>query len=139
MPLPQYKLPPFIAAPFKFSWKSINSNGGLTGSPKDKPGTTRHPICRVLEWRDRQESEKGLTKVKIAKEEGISEARVAQLFGLLHLPEDAQEYLAILTNPSLIDAYSVRQLLTIAKLPAESRGLAFAKLRANCERLVGTL
>jgi len=97
-------------------------------------GTARHPIWRVFEWQRRLEEDKALTKVQISEQEGLSKARMTQMFSLLHLPKDAQDYLADLTAPALIKAFSVRQLIGVAQTPAPERAEAFQRMRVDCER-----
>lgn len=97
-------------------------------------GTARHPIWRVLDWQRRLDEDNALTKVQIGEQEGLSKARMTQMFSLLHLPKNAQDYLADLTAPTLIKAFSVRQLMGVAKTPAAERAAAFQRMRADCER-----
>ena len=134
LPYYQHNLPPFVAEPFQFSLKST-SQGGLTeGIPQQDRETARHPIWRVFDWQRRLDEDKALTKVQIGEQEGLSKARMTQMFSLLHLPKDAQDYLADLTAPALIRAFSVRQLMGVAKTPAPERVEAFQRMRADCER-----
>ncbi len=56
------------------------------------------------------------------------------MFSLLHLPQDAQDYLASLKSPALIKAFTLRQLIVIAKAPAAVRAEAFQRMHADCER-----
>ena len=89
---------------------------------------------RMYEWRQRLEAEKGLTRLQIGEQEGLSNARITQMFSLLKLPKEAQEYLAALTVPSHIKSFSVRQLRGLVRLSATDRLEAFRKMRADCER-----
>lgn len=98
------------------------------------PLDARHPICRVFDWQRRLDEDKALTKVQIGEQEGLSKARMTQLFSLLHLPKDAQDYLANLTASALIKAFSVRQLMGVAKASTAERAKAFQRMRADCER-----
>ena len=89
----------------------------------------------MLEWQERLDREKGLTKVQIGEAEGLSKARITQMFSLVHLPEDAQEHLANLTALTLIKAFNVRQLMMgVATAPAIERAEAFQRMRSDCER-----
>lgn len=65
-----------------------------------------HPIWRVFNWQRRLDEDKALTKVQIVEQKGLRKARITQMFSLLHLPKDAQNYLADLTAPALIKAFS---------------------------------
>ncbi len=134
LPYYQHNLPPFVAEPFQFSLKSTAQGGLPEETARQDSVTTRHPIWRVFDWQRRLDEDKALTKVQIGEQEGLSKARMTQMFSLLHLPKDAQDYLADLTAPSLIRAFSVRQLIGVAKAPATERAEAFQRMRADCER-----
>jgi hypothetical protein len=136
LPFAQHNLAPFVASPFQFTWKSSGRVPGSGDAQPDETPAVRHPICRVFDWQRRLEDEKELTKMQIGAQEGLSKARVTQMFTLLHLPKEAQEYLAALTAPELIRAFSVRQLRLVARMPAAQRREAFAGMRADCERPV---
>ena len=134
LPYYQHNLAPYVAEPFHFSLKST-ARGGLPGENAQQGSlTARHPIWRVFDWQQRLNEDKALTKVQIGEQEGLSKARMSQMFSLLHLPKDAQDYLADLTVPALIKAFSVRQLMGVAKTPATERAEAFQRMRADCER-----
>ena len=122
-----------MAEPFQFSLKS-EGKAAASEAVGATPPDVRHPICRVYEWRQHLEAEKGLTRLQIGGQEGLSNARITQLFSLLKLPKEAQEYLAALTVPSQIKAFSVRQLRGLVRLPTSDRLDAFRKMRADCER-----
>jgi hypothetical protein len=124
-----------VAEPFQFSLKSTVQGGPSEETAEQDSVTARHPIWRVFDWQRRLDEDKALTKVQIGEQEGLSKARVTQMFSLLHLPKDAQRYLADITTPALIRAFSVRQLMGVAKTPAPERAEAFQRMRADCERL----
>lgn len=97
----------------------------------------RHPICKVLEWQKRLDCDKGLTKVQIGEAEGLSKARITQMFTLLRLPEEAQEYLATLTSPALVKSFAVRRLMAVAKLPSARQIEIFEGMKAGAEKRAG--
>lgn len=97
----------------------------------------RHPICKVLEWQERLNGNKGLTKVQIGNAEGLSKARITQMFSLLRLPEDAQQYLAPLTSPASIKSFAIRRLISVAKLPSTRQSEVFEGMTAGAERPAG--
>lgn len=97
----------------------------------------RHPICKVLEWQERLNGDKELTKVQIGESEGLSKARITQMFSLLRLPEDAQQYLASLTSPALIRSFAIRRLMSVAKLPSTRQIEVFNGMKAGAERCAG--
>lgn len=88
-----------MAEPFHFSLKSTSQGEVPEKTAMQDPGAVRHPIWRVLEWQQRLDEDRALTKVQIGEQEGLSKARMTQMFSLLHLPKDAQDYLADLTSP----------------------------------------
>ena len=134
LPYYQHNLPPFVAEPFQFSLKSTAQGELSDDTAQENHEAARHPIWRVFDWQRRLDEDKALTKVQIGEQEGLSKARMTQMFSLLHLPKDAQDYLADLTAPALIRAFSVRQLMGVAKTPATERAEAFQRMRADCER-----
>lgn len=134
LPYYQHNLAPFVAEPFHFSLKSTVQGGVPEEAAQQDNEIARHPIWRVFDWQRRLNEDKALTKVQIGEQEGLSKARMTQMFSLLHLPRDAQNYLADLTAPALIKAFSVRQLMGVAKAPVTDRAEAFQRMRADCER-----
>lgn len=133
LPYYQHHLAAFVAEPFEFSLKS-KAQDSATEAVGASVTSVLHPICRVYVWRKRLAAEKGLTRLQIAEQEGLSNARITQLFSLLKLPKEAQEYLAALTAPPRIRAFSVRQLRGLVRLPASERLEAFRKMKSDCER-----
>jgi hypothetical protein len=134
LPLAQHNLAPFVAAPFQFTWRSSGPKGLQNGNELAEGLTPSHPILKVFGWQKRLAEDRELTKAQIGEQEGLSKARMTQMFSLLHLPKSAQEYLADLTAPELIKAFSVRQLMVLAKMPTSQRSEAFVKMRTDCER-----
>ena len=84
----------------------------------------------MLEWEHRLQTENGLTRAQLAREEGITKAYVTQMFRLLNLPEEALQYLSALRAPEAIRSFSLRRLAMVAKLPATRRADAFEAMRA---------
>lgn len=134
MPLPQHRLAPFVAEPFRFTWKTSGQSTGCGSDESDRGAMVRHPICRVLDWQQRIEDEPGLTRAQIARDEKLSSARMAQMFSLLRLPEEAREYLASLTSPVVIKSFAVRRLMAMAKLPVARQREAFEEMRTKYVR-----
>ena len=104
---------------------------------EDGAASMRHPICKVLEWQERLDREKGLTKVQIGEEEGLSKARITQMFSLLRLPEEARQYLASLTSPTLIKSFAVRRLMSVVKLPPARQAEIFEGMKTGAEKRTG--
>lgn len=134
LPYYQHNLAPFVAEPFNFSLKSAVKGGVLEEAAQQDHEAARHPIWRVFDWQRRLDEDKALTKVQIAEQEGLSKARMTQIFSLLHLPKEAQNYLADLTAHALIKAFSVRRLMGVAKAPSTEQSEAFQRMRADCKR-----
>ncbi|WP_050027685.1 hypothetical protein [Verrucomicrobium sp. BvORR034] len=135
LPYYQHNLAPFVTEPFHFSLKFTSQGEVSEKTAQQDNEAARHPIWRVFDWQRRLDEDKAVTKAQIGEQEGLSKARMTQMFSLLHLPKDAQNYLADLTAPALIKAFSVRQLMGVAKAPAIERAEAFQRMRADCERL----
>lgn len=130
MPLAQHNLGPFVVSPFRLSWDANGSSNAECG----ESAAQRHPICKVLDWEQRLSKETGLTRAQLAHEEGLSKARVTQMFRLLNLPSDARQYLAGLRSRKAIDSFSLRRLLAVAKLPEGQRQMAFEEMQAVAAR-----
>jgi len=137
MPLPQHRLAPFVAEPFHFTWRSSGFGGDCETNGESRASAMRHPICRVLEWQERLDGDKGLTKVQIGENEGLSKARITQMFTLLRLPAEAREYLASLTSPALIKSFAIRRLMSVAKLPPARQSEVFEGMKPGAERRAG--
>jgi hypothetical protein len=134
MPAHQYNLAPFVASPFHFTWNSRTCASGPKRAFEENQAGPRHPICKVLEWQGRLLGEEGLSKSKIAKDEGITKARITQMFQLLNLPTDAQQHLAALRSSEAIRSFSLRGLFEVTRLPVSRRAEAFESLRTSSIR-----
>jgi hypothetical protein len=133
VPLPQYNLPPFAAAPFRFTWNS-QSDSGESMANADGDSGPRHPICKVLEWGRRLQTEGSLTRAQLAREEGTTKAYITQMLRLTNLPEEARQYLSALRSPETIRSFSLRRLAMVAKLPTDRRGEAFDAMKTISSR-----
>ncbi len=137
IPLPQHRLAPFVVDPFRFTWRATAAEDGSDSTAEERGPVMRHPICRVLQWQNRLKSEAGLTQAQIGVDEGFSKSRMTQLFSLLSLHEDAQQYLASLTSPVAIKAFVIRRLMAVAKLPAGQQTEIFENMKAGVDRTLG--
>ncbi|MFT3991853.1 MAG: hypothetical protein QM680_10640 [Luteolibacter sp.] len=126
-----------MVSPFRLTWNSEGNGNESVASTEEGFSGLRHPICKVLEWQERLNGDKGLTKVQISEDEGVSKARITQMFNLLRLPEEVQQYLASLTSPALIKSFTIRRLMSVAKLPPARRAEAFEGMKAGAERRAG--
>jgi hypothetical protein len=134
MPLPQFNLPPFVVAPFRFTWSPTGNGRTPASAFEEGDSGPRHPICKVLEWEQRLRDEEGLTRTQLAKNEGLTKARVTQMLRLLNLPEEARRHLTGLRSPDAIRSFSLRRLFAVAKQPASRRADAFEAMRAISTR-----
>jgi len=71
---------------------------------------TKHVIHRAMEWEEMLNTGEAASLAQIARENGISRARVSQIMNLLKLPADVKEFLARLQDPMEIQRYSERRL-----------------------------
>lgn len=94
----------------------------------------RHPICKVLEWEQRLQTENSLTRAQLAREEGTTKAYITQMLRLTNLPEEARQYLSTLRSPETIRSFSLRRLAMVAKLPADRRIEAFDAMKIISDR-----
>jgi len=76
----------------------------------------RHPIQMALEWRQMLSADTTLTMATIARNMGISRARVTQIMNLLDLPEPIISFLAGLRKPAQIRIVSERKLRAMLEL-----------------------
>lgn len=133
VPLPQYNLAPFVTTPFRFTLNAQEDAAGPVVDADEYPGP-RHPICKVLEWEQRLQSENSLTRAQLAREQGITKAYITQMLRLTNLPEEARQYLSALRSPETIRSFSLRRLAMVAKLPADRRGEAFDAMKTISSR-----
>ncbi|MBB5353765.1 hypothetical protein HNR46_004027 [Haloferula luteola] len=114
----------------------MNSQGDAAGPvvDADEDSGPRHPICKVLKWEQRLQSENSLTRAQLAREEGTTKAYVTQMLRLTHLPEEARQYLSALRSAETIRSFSLRRLAMVAKLPADRRGAAFDSMKMISSR-----
>ncbi len=93
-----------------------------------------HPIHIALNWQRDLAANKDLTMAKIARNKGISRARVSQIMSLLNLPETVRKALAALIEPEEIRFFSERRLRGLLSANSDpDRVKAFQKLRAHFE------
>jgi hypothetical protein len=127
IPWHRYHLRPFVASPFHFSW-DFRENRQPSNKSESHP---RHPIFEILKWEQRLRDEPGLTRTQLAKDEGLTKARISQMLVLLNLSQTVRRHLTELNSLEGIKAFSLRRLSAVAKLPPEKQVQAFEKLRTN--------
>lgn len=122
-----------MATPFRFTL-NLQRDAVKPVVDVDEDSGPRHPICKVLEWEQRLQSEDSLTRAQLAREEGFTKAYVTQMLRLTNLPDEARQYLSALRSPETIRSFSLRRLAIVAKLPADRRGEAFNAMETISSR-----
>jgi DNA invertase Pin-like site-specific DNA recombinase len=87
-----------------------------------------HPIHRARAWQRRLETERGLNRVTLAKEEGIAPGSVTHYLKLLDLNEEIQTKLLELTTAAEVRRYSLNRMKALADLPGPGQRRRFAAL-----------
>lgn len=129
IPCSRWGASPFVAYPFDVSGFSESAAVEKIASSPQKPEKGEHPIFQALRWRESLEKDSSLTKAEIARKEGLTRARVTQVFHLLELPTEVQAHLKKLTSPDEIRHYSIRKLLHIVAGGHGSKMESFEKLK----------
>lgn len=97
----------FIAEPIEL--------GKRTRRPKKQPVPSTvpkqlHAIHEAMKWQRELERDPTLTASQIAEDQGVSRARISQLFGLLTLAPEIRAFLCGLEQPNEIRFFSERRL-----------------------------
>jgi DNA invertase Pin-like site-specific DNA recombinase len=85
-----------------------------------------HPIHRARAWQRRLDSERGLNRVTLAKEEGIAPGSVTHYLKLLDLDDQIQTKLLELTTAAEVRRYSLNRMKALADLPGAEQRRQFA-------------
>jgi hypothetical protein len=85
-----------------------------------------HPIHRARTWQRRLDSERGLNRVTLAKEEGIAPGSVTHYLKLLDLDEEIQKQLLELTTAAEVRRYSLNRMKALADLSGAEQRRQFA-------------
>jgi hypothetical protein len=83
--------------------------------------TYRNPVALALEWRRAIATGRYQSRADLAKEKGISHARVTQLPNLLRLSPKVIEIIRRLGDPLLAHTVTERQLRRLINLPAQDQ------------------
>lgn len=102
--------------------------GATRRQPAAKPSQepVLHPIHRARAWQRRLDSERGLKRVTLAKEEGIAPGSVTHYLKLLDLNEEIQTKLLELTTAAEVRRYSLNRMKALADLPGAEQRRRFA-------------
>jgi hypothetical protein len=99
-----------------------------TPVPKPELAPMLHPIHRARAWQRRLETERGLNRLKLAAEEGLSPGSVTHHMKLLQLAEAIQAKLLNLTNAEEVRRYGLNRMKALAELPHDEQLRRFATL-----------
>ncbi len=113
-----------LLAPFSYTLSAPRK----PAAPRPKPG--QHPLHRARAWQRRLETETGLKRVTLAKEEGLSPGAITHHMKLLQLAPDIQERLLNLTAPKDLRKFSLNRMKALAELTIEEQRQRFAQFPA---------
>jgi hypothetical protein len=105
-----------------------------TPVPKPELAPMLHPIHRARAWQRRLETERGLNRLKLAAEEGLSPGSVTHHMKLLQLAEAIQAKLLNLTNAEEVRRYGLNRMKALAELPHDEQRQRFAALSSAATR-----
>jgi hypothetical protein len=103
-------------------------------APKPESPAMLHPIHRARAWQRRLETERGLNRLKLAAEEGLSPGSVTHHMKLLQLAEAIQAKLLNLTNAEEVRRYGLNRMKALAELPHDEQRQRFAALSSAATR-----
>jgi DNA invertase Pin-like site-specific DNA recombinase len=104
--------------------------GATRRQPAAKPSQepVLHPIHRARAWQRRLDSERGLNRVTLAKEEGIAPGSVTHYLKLLDLDDQIQTKLLELTTAAEVRRYSLNRMKALADLPGAEQQRQFTAM-----------
>ena len=132
IPFARWGARPFIVHPIPYPERSQVNMQECVGEKIASQSPVRHPIQTALEWRQMLSADTTLTMAAIARNMGLSRARVTQIMNLLDLPKPIISFIAGLQKPThirIISERKLRAMLELTSKPAQLR--AFALLRAE--------
>ncbi len=143
LPIRHQMFLPFVVSPIPFrleEWQRLNATGGI------KPHSSRHKqhaIQVALEWQEMLKTDATLTLAQIARNIGISRARVTQIMSLLQLPSGILDFYKTKNLSARLFKISTRKLRDILTIKStEGKMDAFHRLKnkeraqsPNCARL----
>ncbi|MBI4623632.1 MAG: recombinase family protein [Verrucomicrobia bacterium] len=97
-------------------------------APKPESPPLLHPIHRARAWQHRLEAERGLSRLKLAAEEGLSPGSVTHHMKLLQLADVIQAKLLNLTKAEDVRRYGLNKMKALAALPRDDQLRRFASL-----------
>jgi DNA invertase Pin-like site-specific DNA recombinase len=100
-------------------------------APKPESPAMLHPIHRARAWQRRLETERGLNRLKLAAEEGLSPGSVTHHMKLLQLAEAIQAKLLNLTHAEEVRRYGLNRMKALAELPHDEQLRRFATIEGS--------
>jgi DNA invertase Pin-like site-specific DNA recombinase len=101
-----------------------------SAAPAAKPVPAHpHPIHRALAWSRRLANNSLLSKIMLAKQEGVAPGTVTHHLKLLQLAAPIQTFLLNLKTPSDLHLFSLNRMKALAELPAEKQMAEFSRLQ----------
>jgi transcriptional regulator with XRE-family HTH domain len=121
---------PFITHPFvspqDYVAQITSPDEDVAPAPRDHP----HAIHLAIEWRDALRADSNLTMAELARQKGLSRARVTQIFNILKLPAAIIKELSGITDAEEARRFPEHALRKIRLLKsAEEQIAAFRFLR----------
>jgi len=115
VPFSRWGAQPYVTHPFPYP-ETLAAAASACGSD----GVARrsrcvHPIHLALTWRRMLDDDPALSMAQLARNQGISRARVTQIMNLLALPKEVQTHLTVLQEPAAIRYFSEHKLRSIAR------------------------
>ena len=135
IPFARWGAQPFIVRPFRYPEAACHEMEARPDHESTSKSGILNPVRMALEWQQMLADDTTLTMAKIARNMGLSRARVTQIMNLLDLPEPIISFVAGLQKPTQIRIVSERKLRAMLELtskPAQRR--AFALLQAELTR-----
>ena len=121
---------PFMVHPFTYPDDYIKQITTASLASDTCAARPPHAIHIALDWRTKLAADKTLTMAHIAKQQGLSRARVTQIMNLLQLPPAIVKELSTIATREEARRFSERALREILLLRSTAEQLiAFRKLR----------
>jgi hypothetical protein len=105
---------PYATYPFPYP-ETLAATASAAGTERaDRSSHCTHPIYLAMKWRQMLDEDASLNMAQLARNQGVSRARVTQVMNLLALPLDVQAHLIGLQEPAAIRYFSEHKLRPIA-------------------------
>lgn len=129
IPCSRWGAHPFIVHPIPYPENYLATLNAVRRPAPRRIILSQNLVLTALTWRSMMEADRMLTMAKIARNMGISRARVTQIMNLLDLPREILSHVSSLTAREDILRFSERKLRSIhAKAGTAARLAAFRRL-----------